>query len=143
MIDNIFGKKVRRNRSYLKSLIEMALSDGYIDESELHFLNMLARKLQVSEQELLEIKKNHKKVEFKAPKSNKRKFSHIYDLVFMMMIDGQINEREKELCKAYALKLGFIPRVVDDLVVSITEFVSGGLSIEKSYQLACQNLAIR
>lgn len=41
----------------------------------------------------------------------------LLDAVFMMVIDGEIDRREMELCQAIAIKLGFPSSVVPKLVI--------------------------
>ena len=51
----------------------------------------------------------------------------------MMMVNGSINKNELELCKILALKLGYMPLIVDDFVKLISENISQGVSSEESY----------
>jgi hypothetical protein len=56
-----------------------------------------------------------------------------------MLIDGSIDPKEMGLCKSIAMKSGFEPEVIDDIVHRIDSLRQSGISIEeastKAYRL--------
>lgn len=45
-----------------------------------------------------------------------------------MLIDGKIDERERSLCKVFAMKLGFRTAIVDKLILDIIESATIGMA---------------
>jgi uncharacterized membrane protein YebE (DUF533 family) len=123
----------KQNHSHIRNLIEIALADGRMDEEEMVLLINLAQKLGITREEITQIKQNPSSVVFHTPKNSKQRFDQIYDLVCMMMVNGEINKNELKLCKDLALKLGYLPRIVDDFILMITQNVSSGVSSAESY----------
>jgi hypothetical protein len=75
--------------------------------------------LQISEEEIRNIKENPESVRFIPPKKYEDKVQQIQDLVAIMTIDGEINKKELELCKKISLKLDILPQLVDDIIDDI------------------------
>ena len=65
------GSSVTRSPKYLKShmknLLEVALSDGYFDNTEVDLLKQLAQKYYIPEDELRNILDNSSDVQFEIP----------------------------------------------------------------------------
>jgi len=119
-------------RSYIKSIIEVALSDGWVDDKELCFLTEVAKRFKMSPQDIKEVKKQYKKVDFIMPSSSHERFQLVYDLVKMMMIDGSIDENEKMLCNQYARSMGYEEDIVDSVIDIIHQDISIGKSFENT-----------
>lgn len=114
-------KKKKRAKGHLKNLLEVATSDGSLDGIEVDFLLSLAGRFNISEQELREIKDHPSLVEYNPPTADRERFDHLYQLVSMMMVDGKVHEKELEICKAFAVKLGLRPEFVADMIQVINE----------------------
>jgi hypothetical protein len=125
----------RKKQSHIKNLIEVALSDGNIDEEEMVLLLNLAKSLDITQEEIYQIRINPGKVNFHPPYRARERFNQIYDLVCMMMVDGEINKNELKLCKDLALKLGYLPLIVDDFIYIITRNISDGLSSKVTFRM--------
>ena len=70
--------------------------------------------------------------EFKAPKNKNEGFRRLYELICMMMIDGEIHKKEKKLCSVFAKKLGFTIKNIDELIYSVEQNVSMGNSADET-----------
>lgn len=136
---NLFNRNhSKKNQSHIKNLIEVALSDGNIDEDEMMLLLNLATRLGITKEEIYQIKMNPGSVKFNPPVGAKERFNQIYDLVCMMMINGQVNKNELKLCKELALKLGYLPLIVDDFILMITKNISEGVSSRDTFNKAME-----
>ena len=71
-----------------------------MDDSEYEYIKEVASKNEISEEELLEIKENIKTIRFVEPKNATQRFQLIFDLVWMMMIDGSIDGERNPLLLA-------------------------------------------
>lgn len=111
-----------KNRSHIKSLIEVAIADGELDESELELIISIAGKFDITRNEVIAIKDNPSEIEFTPPSSYSAKVKLMEDLVKVLMADKKIEEEEIKICKDLALKLKLNSMVVDDLITSILKF---------------------
>jgi len=111
-------------RSYIKSIIEIALSDGWVNDQEISFLTEVAKRFNLSPQDFKDIKKQYKKEGFVMPSSPHERFQLFYDLVKMMMIDGSIDENERILCNNYARNMGYDQDMVDRVIDLINQDIS-------------------
>jgi tellurite resistance protein len=112
----IFKSNSDVRKSQVKNLIAVAMADGQLDSDEWELLLAISRVLGISEKEIHDIKNNPDKIEFVAPKAYDDKVQHVQDLVAVMTIDGNINQKELELCKKISLRLDILPQLVDEVV---------------------------
>ncbi|UII28781.1 TerB family tellurite resistance protein [Fulvivirga maritima] len=113
---NIFGSGDDKRKSHVKNLITVAMADGHLAKEEWDLLVTIARKLEMSNDDIQNIKNNPEDIKFTPPKKYDEKIQQVEDLVAVMMIDGDVDKNEMELCKKLALKLDLLPRVVNDLI---------------------------
>lgn len=110
------------------------MADGHLDAHELNNLMRVAKRLDITDEEVLEIKNHMDKVAFNPPKGTKETFRLIFDLVWMMMIDGNIIENEVLVCENLAMQMGFAPETVGDLAGFIRQNMAKGIPAEETYQ---------
>lgn len=103
----------------MKNLIELAATDGQFMDVEYDLLKNIARRNNISESKLKEIRSNPSSVQFEVPTDPKEKFVQLYDLVHMMIVDNQIHAEEMKLTNLFALKFGYPRDKVQDLISSI------------------------
>jgi uncharacterized tellurite resistance protein B-like protein len=106
-------------RSHMKNLIEMAAVDGNFDNVEYDLLKEIAKRNNISENQLKSIRQDHKEISFELPKDRREKFDQFYDLVHMMSIDKTIHSDEMKLCNLFAVKFGYSRDRVGELINSI------------------------
>jgi uncharacterized tellurite resistance protein B-like protein len=114
---NVFqSNEKKKHKSYIKNLLEVAIADGKLDESELKVIISIAGKFDMTRDEVIAIKDNHPSIEFTPPSSYSAKVKLLEDLVKIMIADKQIDEKEVKICKDLALKLNIAPVIVDELI---------------------------
>lgn len=113
---DLFASASEERKSHIKNLITVAMADGHLAEEEWALLLRIAQRLNMSTEEIQNIKNNPGETKFVVPKKYQDKLQQVNDLVALMMVDGDIDKKELELCKKLALKLDLLPRVVNDLV---------------------------
>lgn len=126
------GKNDSTEASYIKSLIEIAQSDGFVDEQEVVFLTKVAERFKLSATEIKEIKKHHRKVNFIPPTDFSDRVALLYDIVNMMIVDGNINENEVQLCHKYAQLLEFKDEKINKLIETINCDLAKGYCRERT-----------
>jgi len=124
----------RKGKSYIKQLLQVAMADGQLDEAEMNNLMQTARKFDFSEQEIIEIRNNLDTIKFTRPSGTKDTFHLIFDLVWMMMVDGNVYEKEMLVCENMAMQLGFAPETVEDLVGFIKKNIASGNSPDETFE---------
>lgn len=124
VLDLLTGAKKKRDKAHLKNLLELALSDGQFDDIEAEYILSLAQRFNVSQNELKKLKENVNKIEYKPPVNDREKFDHLHQLVRMMLMDGEVHDREMEICKTLCVRLGLKAELVEDFVNVIGEEVA-------------------
>lgn len=122
-----------QNKSYLKQLFRIALADAHLDSREEEYLHFTAEKIGISPEELESIKSDPEGQEVVIPDNYYLRFRMIFDFVWMMMIDGEIDPREVIVCKQMVDQLDFASSIVDDLVDHINYHLSCGISPEHTF----------
>ena len=100
----------------MKNLIEMAAADGNFADVEYGLLKSIAKRNNISESQLKEIRSNPEAVQFEVPTDKAERFHQLYDLVHMMTIDTTIHEEEQKLSNLFAIKFGYPKNKVDELI---------------------------
>lgn len=106
-------------KSHFLNLFNWASIDEDQADAEMQYLYELGKKWNISENELLQILQKPQEITFVKPDSTAECIYQLYDLVCMMLIDDKVDEREVALCVKIAIKLGFEPHIVGDLVKTL------------------------
>src|SRR6185369_7300186 len=103
---NLFNSGKATAKSHMKNLIEMAAVDGNFDQVEFELLKQIAKKNNISESQLKEIRENPHGIKFELPADKNERFHQFYDLVHMMSVDNQVHPEEMKLFDIFAVKFG-------------------------------------
>ena len=124
---NLFRQGKGTARSHMKNLIEMAAADGNFADVEYGLLKSIAKRNNISESQLKDIKENPASVHLEVPADKAEKFHQLYDLVHMMSIDDEVHSEERKICNLIAIKFGYNREIVDDLIDSIESNIKNGI----------------
>lgn len=116
---NLFKQGKSSAHSHMKNLIEIAAADGNFDQVEYDLLLKIAKRNGISASKLKAIKNDSSRIEFEVPIDQLEKFTQMYDLVHMMIIDNEIHSEEMKLCNLFAIKFGYQKSKVDELISTI------------------------
>lgn len=108
----------------LKSMVVLALADGIIDDAEISSIAAVAARDNISIEEVEKMFMNKDEVVFTVPDDYILKTAYLRDLVVMMVIDGEINERELSICRIVAEKSGFSPDIVDAIAEDVMKSIN-------------------
>ena len=126
-IDEWFGNEPSAERkSAVRNVICVMLADGKIDPRERIFLKAVCKRVGITDQELADLMSNLTSIEFVSVKDDKERVLQLCDMVFMMLADGKIDKNELAFCMMAAHRLGFHPRVVQELITKIIEDIKRG-----------------
>ncbi|MDH5366061.1 MAG: TerB family tellurite resistance protein [Cyclobacteriaceae bacterium] len=106
--------------AHFKNLVAVAMVDGYLDDDEREFLEEQAEEFGLPNEEVTKIINNADQLEFIIPESEVDKEEQLADIVFITMIDGEIEEKEYELCLNIAKRLELKKNDLDE-VIALTQ----------------------
>ncbi|MRX40503.1 TerB family tellurite resistance protein [Flavobacterium sp. LC2016-23] len=113
LFDNEFKQ---RNKGHFSAIVRVAFADGKINEEEQSFLDKLASRLEISEEEYKEILNDPWKHPINPPYLYAQRVERLYDLARMVHIDHHLGDQQEVMLKRMALALGFTPGNVDYIV---------------------------
>jgi len=122
-----FKSRKKLNVEYFMALMSVAMADGKLKDEEREFFSSRAEELGFpmdSIQEMLATNID----ELQNTKSyNVDDIDFLSDIVAMAMIDGELHEKEYELCVKLAEKRGFSKTDIDITIKTLNKFLIQGL----------------
>lgn len=119
--------------SLLQDLIALSEVDGNVSFSEENFIQTIAAKLGISENELTELKRNP--VDYNPEDKEVDRIVQFYRLLLLMNVDHNRDEREIEFCKETALKMGLNPIATNTTIEQILKSETGMMSPDEVIQI--------
>ncbi len=126
------GKQAKVRKSHFRNLCTVALADGVLTNGERDFLMLLAVRCGVTPDEAKRVITNPRSIEFVPPDNDSDRVDQLIELVHMMMIDGDIDERELTFCMTMAVKMGFRAEAVGAIVKRTIEAVTAERSLDQA-----------
>ena len=102
-------------KEQLNVLINLAASDNKIAESEARLIYMIGEVNNVGREEIDEMLKNPRPIGDLSLLTPDQKFEHLYHIVQLMKIDGQVFKAEINFCEGVAEQLGYKKKVISEL----------------------------
>lgn len=106
----IFDKKAELN-----VLINLAASDRKVADRESKLIQIIAKANGISKEEVDTMLNNPQPIGNISSLTNDEKFEHLYHLIQLMKMDGQVFRSEIVFCEQIADKLGFKKSVVGEI----------------------------
>ena len=107
---DLFGSEFKiRNKGHFSAIVRVAIADGVLNTDEAQFLDKLKIRLEISDEEYLEILASPTKYPINAPVMHIQRLDRLYDLARMVYADHIIGPNQKVLLSKFALALGFNP----------------------------------
>jgi uncharacterized tellurite resistance protein B-like protein len=106
----IFDKKAELN-----VLINLAASDQKVADKESKLIQIIAKANGISKEEVDTMLNNPQPIGNISSLTNDEKFEHLYHLIQLMKMDGQVFRSEIVFCEQIADKLGFKKSVVGEI----------------------------
>ena len=119
----------KKSRSLLSDLINMVMADGKINPSEVEFIQKLAKRMDISDREVIEIFENPEASQIAF--SEVEKITHFYKLILVMNIDNETHESEIVPLKNFGLKMGIRPIVADQILRKMDAYENKFLPTEE------------
>lgn len=119
-----------RNLGHFASIANIASVNGEINVEEEKMLKRFAQKLDIEEDEYVEVLKNPGKYPINPPNDAERRLERMHDLFEMIFADNEIDDHERFLIEKYAIGLGYDVKTAQHLIKRSIEIYSGGLDLE-------------
>lgn len=101
---------------HFQNLVAVAFADGHVEDLEREFLEDRAEELGLPAGEVAKIMDNAENLEFIVPDDLDDREEQLADVVFMSMVDGDIEEKEYELCLNIAERLELKKTDLDEVI---------------------------
>jgi uncharacterized membrane protein YebE (DUF533 family) len=106
-------------KAELNILINLAASDSKVEAKESKLIFSIAKANGITNDEVEAMIRNPKPISNLAGMTQEEKFEHLYYLIQLMKMDGQVFRSEIVFCEKVAEKLGFKKGVVAELSAHI------------------------
>lgn len=117
----------KRNQDHFAAIVRVAMSDGVITVEEQAFLDRLARKLDISENDYKEILKDYASHDINPPSSYDRRLERLFDLARMVYADHELGDKQVAMLERLGVGLGFNPVNVTYVVDKALKLVQAGV----------------
>lgn len=96
-----------RNKGHFASIVRVAYNDGEYTPKEREFIDALAHKLDISEQDYKAILKNPNNYPVNPPYLQEQRIERLYDLARMVFINYILGPEQKKTLRKFTSALGF------------------------------------
>ena len=112
-------------------LIALTNADKHKTINEQKFIEDIATQLGISQDELNTLQQSFKYFKIEIPTSEADRMSILYQLLFLMRIDANIAENEKEVIRNIAIRFGIHPDLTEDLINIMITHLQKNIPIEE------------
>ncbi|HEY6144495.1 MAG TPA: TerB family tellurite resistance protein [Flavobacterium sp.] len=113
LFDNEFKQRMKGR---FAAVTRVLFADGIFDPDEKSFLDKLAVKLEISDEEYQEILKNPLKYELNPPYLYVERLESLYNISRVVHHDHHLGDKQETLLRKFAVALGFSTSNVDYIV---------------------------
>lgn len=96
-----------RNKGHFAAIVRVALADGDFNEEEMHFINELKEKLDISEEDYKKILANPNNYPVNPPYLETQRIERLYDLSRMVFVNHMLGPKQKDILRKFTSALGF------------------------------------
>jgi uncharacterized tellurite resistance protein B-like protein len=126
------SRKKKKKLSHIKHLFALAVSDGEFSSSEKKLIIRIGLLIGLSIAEIQRVVERPDSIKLRVPERKEEKLELLYDMILVMLIDGNLDESELTLCKAAAHGMGISEVVVPVLMNQIVESIDDSLPFEEA-----------
>lgn len=96
-----------KDKAHFVHLIQIAMADGTIEQTELNLLQQLGSKMDLTSPEMHDLLESTKNSAYIPPYKLSKRFGQLYDVIKMVFANGKIENNEMRLATVIGLKSGF------------------------------------
>lgn len=120
----------RNQLAHFASIVNLAATDGDINDEENKLIQRFARKLDITEGEIKEVMKSPSNYPINPPTSASVRLERLYDLFKIIYVDHYIDGPELKLLNRYATGLGFSQDQADSIIAKSMKIFGGKIDFE-------------
>jgi hypothetical protein len=102
-------------KEQLNVLVNLAASDNQVAEKEARIIHIIGKANGVPKDEVEAMLKSPKPVGDLSSLTHDERFEHLYQLVQLMKVDGQVFKSEVDFCENIAVRLGYKKGIIGEL----------------------------
>lgn len=106
----------QKKLAFFQNIILVAAADKFLDTNESNLLLLIGNRLGLSPEDVAPIVDNMGVLSFIIPEDGLQKTLELQTLVQMMMQDGDVHEKEYNLCLDYARRIGYGKDLLDEMI---------------------------
>jgi uncharacterized tellurite resistance protein B-like protein len=122
------------DKEHFTHLVQVALADGTIDNSELKMLHRFGFKVGLTEPEIANLIESTSKSAYNQPYELSVRFEQVYDIVKMSLADRIIDKKEMHLVNNLATKTGFPENEIPNLLANLIRGIKEGINEEELFE---------
>ena len=113
-------------KEHFTHLVKIALADGLVDNSEHELLQKFGKKLNLTEQEVELLIATPGKTTFHPPYHLSERFDQIYDIVKLILVNGNASQESMRIANCYVVAAGFEISEADKLIHFLVKGIQEG-----------------
>jgi len=130
LLDLFDSRDKKARMSHVRNVIAVAFADTVLTKDEEELIFRIGNRVGLTNEELKRILIRPNSISFTPPRTNPERVIQLLDMVLVMMVDGEINEREYAICKLTAIKLGFRHEIIDKMIDDIIDYLAKGMAVD-------------
>lgn len=127
LFDNEFK---RRMKGHFSAVVRVLFADGKFDTDEKKFMDKLAFKLEISDEEYKEILDNPSKYELNPPYLQEERLENLYNIARVVRHDHHLGDKQESLLRKFAIALGFTTSNADYIVNKALALIDKKIDLE-------------
>jgi hypothetical protein len=133
--DHFDHPEKRQNKEHFNHLIEIATTDYKIQDTENTMLHRIGKEMGFTDPEIDNLIESGKKPEFNPPFELAKRFEQFYDIVKIILSDGEANLKEIGLASRVALIYGFNNNEIPTLLDLLINGIKNGIDEEDLFKI--------
>ena len=123
------------NKDYFVQLVRSAKSDDIIRNSELELLHSIGKKLGFTEPEITNLIATTDKSDYIPPYELSKRFDQVYEIIRMIIADGEVDISEMKLAEGFAMRSGFSEEEIPNLLALLLRGIKEGKDEEELFEV--------
>ena len=108
----------------MRNLIILAAVDGHDDPVEYDYIRDVMKREQMNETDFEYCSTNSAAIDYVVPETFGERLEYLHDMIQLMMLDGDCDDREMELCRECAEMMNIPSRSGENLVDSMVSLIA-------------------
>lgn len=126
----------QRHLDMFQNLFLVAVANGQIEEGEQRFLLEVAHNLGLSQKDIDYFFDHYDELDFVIPEDPAERLFSLKNLVYMMIVDGEIDEAEYAHCLAFAERIGCGTQEIDQIIIEYQQLQQERLNSQREIERA-------